>query len=47
MGIDESDIKKSLQEVDLDSLTLNIYGVVPTSNHSVYKCSFRIKSIKI
>ena len=31
-GNSESDIRKSLREVDLESLTLNIYGVVPTSN---------------
>ena len=31
-GNSESEIKKSVQEVDLESLTLNIYGVVPTSN---------------
>ncbi len=31
-GNSESDIRSSLQEVDLESLTLNIYGVVPTSN---------------
>ena len=31
-GNSESDIRRSVQEVDLESLTLNIYGVVPTSN---------------
>jgi len=31
-GNSESDIRKSVREVDLESLTLNIYGVVPTSN---------------
>ena len=31
-GNSESDIRKSQREVDLESLTLNIYGVVPTSN---------------
>ncbi len=31
-GNSESDIRKSVREVDLESLTLNIYGVIPTSN---------------
>ena len=31
-GNSESDIRRSQREVDLESLTLNIYGVVPTSN---------------
>ena len=31
-GNSKSDIRKSVREVDLESLTLNIYGVVPTSN---------------
>ena len=31
-GNSESDIRRSVQDVDLESLTLNIYGVVPTSN---------------
>ena len=31
-GNSESDIRRSTQDVDLESLTLNIYGVVPTSN---------------
>ena len=31
-GNSESDMRRSVQEVDLESLTLNIYGVVPTSN---------------
>ena len=31
-GNSESDIRRSVQEVDLETLTLNIYGVVPTSN---------------
>ena len=31
-GNSESDIRRSVQEVDLESLTLNIYGVAPTSN---------------
>ncbi len=31
-GNSESDIRRSVQEVDLESLTLNIYGIVPTSN---------------
>jgi len=31
-GNSESEIRRSVQEVDLESLTLNIYGVVPTSN---------------
>ena len=31
-GNSEFDIRRSFQDVDLESLTLNIYGVVPTSN---------------
>jgi hypothetical protein len=31
-GNSESDIIRSRREVDLESLTLNIYGVVPTCN---------------
>ena len=37
-GDSASNIRRSSQKVDLESLTLNIYGTVPTNNNRYINC---------